>query len=276
MLKSLKMNKTIMTNLKRDDFTVTGHLGEGAFGEVSKVVHNITGLEYAMKQINKEELDENQRILIQNEIQHQSVLSELPYICKIRGVFEDSRYIYIVQELCGAELYRLTRNPTYWIEVDINQRVKLFSQLVLAIDSCHKVGIIHLDIKTENVLIDTKGDVSLIDFGLSQHVDNIVGNAVGTIDYLAPELLDDSNPIISPAADCWALGVFLYELICGNLPFFDEKLSIIESKIARAEWDPSCLPPNLQPICIGLFQIDPRKRWNTYKILEYLSTIGFK
>ena len=71
MLKSLKMNKTIMTNLKRSDFTITGHLGEGSFGEVSKVVHNITGLEYAMKQINKEELDENQRILIQNEIQHQ-------------------------------------------------------------------------------------------------------------------------------------------------------------------------------------------------------------
>ena len=94
--------------------------------------------------------------------------------------------------------------------------------------------------------------------------------------YLAPELLDDSNPIISPAADCWALGVFLYELICGDLPFFDENLGVIESKIAKAEWDPSCLPPNLQPICIGLFQIDPKKRWNTDKILEYLSTIGFK
>ena len=275
MLKSLKMNKNIETKLKRDDFTIVGHLGEGAYGEVSKVVYIQNGEEYAMKQINKQELDEDQMILVQNEIQHQSVLSELPYICKIFGVFEDSKYIYIVQEFCGVELYKLTRNKSYWSEVGIDQRVELFSQLVLAIDSCHKVGIIHLDIKTENVLIDSQGDVSLIDFGLSQHVDNIVGNAVGTIDYLAPELLDDSNPIISPAADCWALGVFLYELICGKLPFFDEKLSIIESKIASAEWDPSCLPSNLQTICDGLFQIDVTKRWNTEKTLQYLSIIGF-
>jgi len=275
MLKSLKIHENIETSLTLADFKKLSHLGEGAYGEVFKVENIHTHKEYAIKRINKQELDQDQLVLVQNEIQHQSVLCEIPYICKIFGLFEDSNNIYIVQEFCGKELHKLTKNPLYWSTVDISKKVKIFNQLVYAIDSCHKVGIIHLDIKTENVLIDTQDNVSLIDFGLSQHLSNIVGKAVGTIDYLAPELLDDTNPIFTTGADCWALGVFLFVLICGDLPFFDERLSGIETKIATAQWNASCLPTNLQPICYGLFEINLDKRWNTDKILEYLSSIGF-
>ena len=271
MLEVLKLPNKIKTKLVKDDFKVVGHLGEGAFGEVSKVIYLETGHEYAMKKIGKEDLDEAALERLQNEIEHQAVLTGLPYICSIWGVFEDNYYIYIVQELCGKELYKLSRNKSYWETVSLEQKIRWFHQLVIAIDSCHRAGIIHLDIKTENVLIDKNDDISLIDFGLSQYVDKLIGNTVGTIDYLAPELLDDRNPIITPAADCWALGVFLYEIICGHLPFMADTISQIEKNITEAKWSRDCLPSELLPICNKLLDPNISSRWTTSHVLEYMS-----
>ena len=109
-------------------------------------------------------------------------------------------------------------------------------QIVLAVGELHDKGIMHRDLKLENILIDNKGYVKLIDYGLAKILDNCSDLAMsycGTPEYLAPEMVTGEGH--DRAVDWWAVGVLIYEMLIGVTPFFNKNRQLLQSKIKHAK-----------------------------------------
>ena len=175
--KSLTISKRDFIRIIQDDITnhyeVIKKLGEGSYGKIYKAKNKITGDIRAMKQIEKSKITDLQTF--KNEIE---ILSRMdhPNIIKLFEVFEDSKYFYLINELCtGGELLdrivkRKTENPFTEREAAI-----IFKQLVSAISYCHDIGIVHRDLKPENILFineEPNSPIKVIDFGFSKEFNN--------------------------------------------------------------------------------------------------------
>jgi serine/threonine protein kinase len=136
--------------------------------------------------------------------------------------FEDEDYYYIVMDLYGAGMDLFD-----YIELKeqglTEEEVRfIFSQVVSAVGHLHNHGIVHRDIKDENVILDLKGGVRLIDFGGAAYLKGgkMFDTFVGTLDYAAPEILK-GEPYAGPPQDIWACGILLYTLIYRENPFYN-------------------------------------------------------
>ena len=265
MIELLEVPKHIDTKNTAAEYRTIKYIAEGSYGEVS-LVQDINGNQYAMKKIDKEAYSVGDLSKILDEVQHLIILSPHPYICSIRAIFENDKYFYIIQDLCGIELSKKIASADY------QQKLKWFHQLVVAIDYCHSRKIIHLDLKPENILVDNDDNIKVIDFGVSQFEERIIHEEVGTLDYLPPEIMSGENIHVSRAADLWALGVICYQLFTGKYPFGITVKDIMRN-VSEARYDISMLPPQIIPIVQGLLRADYKERWTTGDILNYLETI---
>lgn len=191
-------------------------LGVGAFGRVFMTTNrHDKNLKVAIKVLDKHKLKENidciiEEVAILNKLDH-------PNIVKYFETYDDNKYIYLVMEyVSGQQLFdKITQqeNQTFGEREAADYMEKLFQ----AINHCHAQGVIHRDIKPENIMITDQGSVRLIDFGLSRasKTKNLTDMA-GTPYYMAPEVLQGSY---QAQADIWSLGVLLYTLVSGYLPF---------------------------------------------------------
>ena len=150
-----------------------------------------------------------EEVAILNKLDH-------PNIVKYYETYDDQKYIYLVMEFIkGQQLFeKITaqENQTLHEHVAATYMKSLFQ----AINHCHAQGIIHRDIKSENIMITDSGSVRLIDFGLSKASKKNLKTIAGTPYYMAPEVLDGNY---GQKADIWSLGVLLYTLVSGYLPF---------------------------------------------------------
>ena len=141
-----------------------------------------------------------------------------PNIVKYYETYNDQKYIYLVMEyITGMPLFeKITKqeNQTF----GEHQAARYMRGLFQAINHCHAQNIVHRDIKPDNIMITADNTVRLIDFGLSKATKNNknMTTVAGTPFYMAPEVLEGSY---SAKADIWSLGVLLYTLVCGYLPF---------------------------------------------------------
>ena len=269
MIEQLEVPKHIRTDQKISDFKKGKFIAEGSFGEVSEVEDLSSGKHYALKKIDKgayKDIGDETKIL--TEVQHLIILSPHPYICSIVSIFEEGKYFYIVQDLCGIQLKKAMENPA----VDEAQRMKWFYQLVVAIDFCHSRRILHLDLKTENVLVSAEGTIKLIDFGISQFEERVVHEEAGTLDYLPPEIMRSEDVYVGKGADMWALGVICYEMFAGKYPF-GKTLKEIMRNVLEVNYDAIAVPAHIRPIVQGLLQEDYNERWTTRDILNYLNSL---
>ena len=207
-------------------------LGVGTFGKVIIVRHKKTGETYAMKRLNKSWIVQNQ--LEQHVVDERNVMTlvDHPFILKLHNSFWDERHVYLILELClGGELFGYLRRHNKFAE---DQARFYAASVASAFDHIHSRFIIYRDLKPENLMLDDKGYLKVVDFGLAKVVKGRTWTICGTPEYLAPEVVLSKGH--SRGVDYWALGVLIFELVAGHCPFVGSDnmeiyKRIIENKI---------------------------------------------
>jgi CRP-like cAMP-binding protein/tRNA A-37 threonylcarbamoyl transferase component Bud32 len=193
-------------------------LGQGAFGKVQIVKHIHTGETYALKALNKSQIVDNS--LEAHVVDERKVMTMIdhPFLLKLYNSYWDSKYVYLLLELClGGELFTMLRKYGRFEE----KATKFYSSIVLqAFGHLHSKDIVYRDLKPENLMLDDKGYIKVVDFGLAKVVKDRTWTLCGTPDYLAPEIILSKGH--DRAVDYWALGVLTYECLAGYVPFYAE------------------------------------------------------
>eukprot|EP00163_Fabomonas_tropica_P033203 TRINITY_DN861_c1_g1_i1.p1 TRINITY_DN861_c1_g1~~TRINITY_DN861_c1_g1_i1.p1 ORF type:complete len:329 (+),score=84.07 TRINITY_DN861_c1_g1_i1:450-1436(+) len=208
-------------------------LGTGTFGRVRLAKHVTDKKYYAMKVLKKHEvvrLKQVEHILSEKEIltsvQH-------PFIVNLHKSFQDTKNLYMLLEYVpGGELFSHLRKAGRFP----NDTTRFYAgQIVLAIQHLHAQDIIYRDLKPENLLLSSKGNIKITDFGFAKKVEERTWTLCGTPEYLAPEIIQSKGH--GKAVDWWALGILIYEMLAGYPPFYDEHPFGIYEKILAGRID---------------------------------------
>mmetsp|Transcript_44668 Transcript_44668/g.96027 ORF Transcript_44668/g.96027 Transcript_44668/m.96027 type:complete len:479 (-) Transcript_44668:68-1504(-) len=228
------------TTVTMEDLKVVRRIGEGAAGAVDLVEHKKTKTRYALKKVKKEHGK------MPKEVEREMTLLKMndhPFVMHLVKTFETADLAYMLVELItGGELHAAIRTiPTV---LSSSQAQFYTGSLALALDALHSRRIVYRDLKPENVMLDNQGYLKIIDFGIAKKLDSEKGKTytmVGTPHYMAPEVM--RGRAYGCAVDHWALGVILYELVIGYLPFANELdgaqevfMAVIQGKIEFPSW----------------------------------------
>jgi len=266
-------------------------LGDGGTAQVYEVTNKKSGTKYAMKVVNLTRIrDQSKKDMLLHEIKLIKMLDH-PNTVKVYEVFKRLGYIYIVMELCtGGELFdKLYDQPVQpkekaprFIEADAKYLVK---NMLSSLNYLHSNGIAHRDLKLENFIFTTKekdAEIKLIDFGFSTNYleTGTMKEVVGTCYYLAPEVLKREY---TQASDLWSLGVVIYMMVTGSVPFCGKNNDEIIASVKKETEDndkmqnerliPRLRKRRISEECIafimGLLTVDPQQRLSAGQALEH-------
>eukprot|EP01062_Namystynia_karyoxenos_P058192 TRINITY_DN4964_c0_g1_i4.p1 TRINITY_DN4964_c0_g1~~TRINITY_DN4964_c0_g1_i4.p1 ORF type:complete len:325 (+),score=141.30 TRINITY_DN4964_c0_g1_i4:78-977(+) len=262
-----------------DDFELGAELGQGKYGHVHVARDKTSNALVAIKKLVLDQIvEENVIKQVQREIQIMQTLHH-PNILNMYTYFWDENNIYLVLEYAvRGDLWRAMYQQKDK-RFDIKTTAKLVAQLCEAIRAAHKQNILHRDIKPENILLDSQGNVKLADFGWSVQDERRERTTYcGTPDYIPPEMLgpegateDDAFPY-GPEIDNWCIGVFMYECLFGDAPFFSEDDDVRNRKIRKTEYqfppEPK-MPQEAYDLIKGLLKFEPRERMSLDDVLRH-------
>ena len=202
--------------LQLTDFQVTkGTLGEGAFGKVRRCLHKGSASVYALKQMCKADIVQMGQV--EHIMQETQILSRImhPYVTNKFGAVVTPSNLILIMEFCpGGDLFdQLYKHKSFSVE-----DTRIFTlQVLLPLEYLHGLGIVHRDLKLENILVAQDGALKLTDFGFAKYIKYRSWTLCGTPEYLAPEIILEKGH--GKAVDYWAFGVLFYEMLNGHSPF---------------------------------------------------------
>jgi serine/threonine-protein kinase len=238
------MNRRFQNSDRIGDYRVVNFIGKGGMGEVYHFFHEKLNRSVAVKVLGANGgLDESYKHRFLNEARLQSSLQH-PNIATFFDFQEVGDELLIFMELVDGEtLEDLCERRAFSIE----QSLKIFESIVSAIAFVHSNGIVHRDIKAENVKINSAGIPKLLDFGIAKDTQSQaltrVGGVIGTPKYLAPEQFDGKPA--SPQSDIWSLGILLYKMLTGKTPFDGEAFEHLIFQIIHGNFPP---PESINPV----------------------------
>lgn len=243
-----------------DKFEFVKVLGKGTFGKVVLSREKGSGKLYAMKILKKNfiiQKDEVAHTLTENQVLKKT---RHPFLTALKYSFQtEDRVCFVMEYANGGELFFHLSRERHFSE----DRTRFYgAEIVSALGYLHSEGIIYRDLKLENLLLDNDGHIKITDFGLCKA--NITYGSTtktfcGTPEYLAPEVLEDTE--YGPAVDWWGVGVVLYEMVCGRLPFYNSDHEALFTLIMNAEVRfPRALSPLARSLLGGLLTKEPTLR----------------
>lgn len=210
------------------DFELGETIGQGKFGSVVKCRNKTSGEEFACKILTKGEE------IVHREVEIMQHLSGHPGVVTLKAVYEDDRSFHLVMELCsGGRLLDQMRNDGLFSE---QKAANLMKGLMLVLKYCHEMGVVHRDVKPENILLSSSGLMKLADFGLAARIANgqSLYGVVGSPAYVAPEVLSGGY---SEKVDIWSAGVLLHAILVGFLPFGGESVNTVFEAVKNVSLD---------------------------------------
>ncbi|CAG9783684.1 unnamed protein product [Diatraea saccharalis] len=200
------------------DLEIVGTLGVGGFGRVELVQYKKDKtITFALKCLKKIEMVQQQQQEHAYNEKHIMMVCDSPFLCKLYRTFKDNKYIYFLMEpVLGGDVWTILQKQRCFPEVVARF---MTACVVEAFQYLHSKNIIYRDLKPENLMLDKHGYIKLVDFGFAKRIspNSKTWTFAGTPEYVAPEIV--LNKGHDRAVDCWALGVFIHELIVGKPPF---------------------------------------------------------
>ncbi|KAK5584512.1 hypothetical protein RB653_006124 [Dictyostelium firmibasis] len=237
-------------------------LGNGTFGKVKLGTNICTKENVAIKFIKNNKLTGKQKETCFREIDIMKLLDH-PNIVKLLDVVdkkeEEATTYLIVEYVSGGELFDYIVAREYIKEKEAR---KFFRQMISAIEYCHANLIVHRDLKPENLLLDSNGDIKISDFGLSNNIQpgKLLESFCGSPLYAAPEILK-AEKYLGPPVDIWSLGVIMYAVLCGNLPWEGESQAEISFNSVHGNYeDPTHLSTEAVHILRRMIVPNPKDR----------------
>jgi len=273
------MNASIYkTGSLKENYKLDKVLGEGSFAVVRKGIKKSTNEEFAVKIIDKTNLESDDQLALQTEVE---ILSQIdhPNIVKLHEIYDEkTRFNMVMELMTGGELFDRIVEKEHYSEKEAADTIR---PVVDAIRYCHSMGIAHRDLKPENLLYATTDPNSIIkitDFGLAKVINNdLMTTACGTPGYVAPEILIGKG--YDNAVDYWSIGVIIYVMLCGFPPFFEDSNEKLFDAIKQGEyefpspqWDQ--ISDYAKDLIKKLLVVDPYKRLDADGILKHPWIVG--
>ncbi|XP_068440408.1 serine/threonine-protein kinase SIK3 homolog isoform X2 [Clinocottus analis] len=234
-------------------------IGKGNFAVVKLATHIITKAKVAIKIVDKTQLDEENLKKIFREVQIMKLLKH-PHIIRLYQVMETERMIYLVTEYAsGGEIFDHLVAHGRMAEKDARKK---FKQIVAAVHFCHCRNIVHRDLKAENLLLDHNLNIKIADFGFSNLFSRgqLLKTWCGSPPYAAPELFEGKE-YDGPKVDIWSLGVVLYVLVCGALPFDGSTLQNLRARVLSGKFRiPFFMSTDCEYLIRHMLVLEPSRR----------------
>ncbi|XP_055330866.1 serine/threonine-protein kinase SIK1-like [Paramacrobiotus metropolitanus] len=246
-------------------YDISRTLGKGNYAVVKLAKHRITKTEVAIKIIDKSRLDEANLQKIYREVQIMKQLDH-PNIIKLYQVMETKNMLYLVCEYASnGEMFDYIANYGRIPEAAAR---RIFWQILSAVEYCHSKSIVHRDLKAENLLLDSNMNIKLADFGFSNYFSpgEQLATWCGSPPYAAPEVFQ-GRKYSGPQTDIWSLGVVLYVLTTGSLPFDSTTLPALRDRVLSGRFRiPFYMSSECEHLIRHMLVLEPNKRYTIEQI----------
>ncbi|XP_072906889.1 serine/threonine-protein kinase MARK1 isoform X11 [Hemitrygon akajei] len=260
-------------------------IGKGNFAKVKLARHVPTGREVAVKIIDKTQLNPTslQKIKLSKrfnklfrEVRIMKILNH-PNIVKLFEVIETEKTLYLIMEYAsGGEVFDYLVAHGRMKEKEARAK---FRQIVSSVEYCHQKCIVHRDLKAENLLLDADMNIKIADFGFSNEftIGSKLDTFCGSPPYAAPELFQGKK-YDGPEVDVWSLGVILYTLVSGSLPFDGQNLKELRERVLRGKYRiPFYMSTDCENLLKKLLVLNPAKRGSLEQIMkDRWMNVGFE